>query len=168
MTSQHQPGTMLRRALGNFGSRQATGRVVWGRGLSFDQAASHKSSIKPHGRALPFNAVCFQPGAAGIDMFRCLQSWVDNINYVFPPAPMTGRLITFLPSTSAKTIVVLPLPTESAWWSYAVLPGAKGLIHRSQAHGFAVLAFDFSLSGASSGRWTPLPFRGVRASHVCL
>ena len=132
---------------------------LWGRGLSFDQAASHKSVIKPHGRALPFNAVCFQPNAEGIDMFRCLDSWAHNINYVFPPAPMTGRLITFLPSTAARTIVVLPLPVKSAWWSYAVLPGAKGLIHRSQAHGFAVLAFDFSLSDANSGRWTPPPLR---------
>ena len=58
---------------------------LWGKELSFDQAASHRSAISIRGRALPFNAVCMQPGAAGIDMFRCLQSWSENINYVFFP-----------------------------------------------------------------------------------
>ena len=129
---------------------------LWGRGLSFDQAASHKSVITPNGRTLPFNAVCFQPGAAGIDMFRCTESWRSNINYVFPPTPMTGRLLSFLPTTLAKSIVVLPLPLATAWWSYAVLPGAAGLIHRSHVRGFVVLAFDFSASDAGTGRWTPL------------
>ena len=66
-------------------------RRLWGRNISFDQAASHKSAITINGRQLPFNAVCFQPGAAGIDMFRCLQSWRHNINFVHPPAPIVGR-----------------------------------------------------------------------------
>ena len=128
---------------------------LWGRGLSFDQAASHKSAVRVRGRVLPFNAICFQPKAAGIDMFRCLDSWRYNVNYVFPPAPVVGRLMTFLPTTLARTVVVLPLPLSPAWWSYAVLPGAPGLVHHSENHGFSVLAFDFSPLACNAGRCTP-------------
>ena len=71
---------------------------LWGVGLTFDQAASHRTAIRVNGSPLPFNAFCFQPGASGIDMFRCLRSWRDNINYVFPPEPMTGRLLTCIPA----------------------------------------------------------------------
>ena len=117
---------------------------LWHANLSFDQAASHRSAISVHGKALPFNAVCMQPGAAGIDMFRCLHSWSVNINYVFPPAPMLGRLVTFLPTTRSRCILATPLPIGFAWWSYALQPRSKGLLERVDVGGFALFAFDFS------------------------
>ena len=117
---------------------------LWGAGLSFDQAASHKTAIRVRGVALPFNAFCFQPGASGIDMFRCMQSWRCNINYVFPPEPMTGRLLTFLPTTRAKTVVALKLPIGNAWWSYTLQPHSTGLLAPHRVAGFKIFAFDFS------------------------
>ena len=119
-------------------------RRIWGVDISFDQAASHKSAIVINGRQLPFNAICFQPRASGIDMFRCHQSWIGNVNYVFPPAPIAGRLLTFLPSTKARTIVALPAPIDNAWWSFAVQPNAQGLLVRLEVGSFVLLAFDFS------------------------
>ena len=117
---------------------------LWGQELSFDQAASHRSAISIRGRTLPFNAVCMQPGAAGIDMFRCLHSWANNVNYVFPPSPVLGRLLTFLPTTRSRCILATPLPIGYSWWSYALQPRAKGLLKRLDVDGFALFAFDFS------------------------
>lgn len=117
---------------------------MWGAGLSFDQAASHLTAVTVSGVTLPFNAFCVQPGASGIDMFRCLQSWRCNINYVFPPAPMTGRLLTFLPTTKARVIVALKLPIANAWWSYTLQPHSAGLIASHRTHGFKIFAFDFA------------------------
>ena len=116
---------------------------LWGAGLSFDQAASHRSAIVVAGRRLPFNAMCFQPHAAGVDMFRCLPSWRRNINYVFPPAPMVGRLLTFLPSTRARVIVALPAPVRNQWWSYTLQPHSPGLLTSRIVCGFNLFAFDF-------------------------
>ena len=117
---------------------------LWRACLSFDQAASHMSAIVVGGRTLPFNAFCFQPGAAGIDMFLCLASWRGNVNYVFPPEPMVGRLFTFLPSTLARSIVVVKEPVHHSWWSYAIQRGAAGLVGRKSLFGFAMFAFDFT------------------------
>ena len=117
---------------------------LWGRDLSFDQAASHLSAVWVHGHQLPFNSVCFQLGAAGVDMFRCIGSWRAHINYVFPPRPILGRLFSFLPTTKAKAIVVVQLPMPNAWWSFAVVPGAAGLIDRCDLAGFALFAYDFA------------------------
>ena len=117
---------------------------LWGRCLSFDQAASHRSAVKVHGRVLPFNAFCFQPGAAGIDMFRCLASWRHNINYVFPPQPMSGRLLSFLPTTMSRAVVALRLPLPNAWWSYTIQPHSPGLLSSRRLLGFKIFAFDFS------------------------
>ena len=97
-----------------------------------------------NGAALPFNAFCFQPGASGIDMFRCLHSWRHNINYVFPPEPMTGRLLSFLPTTHARVIVALKLPIGNAWWSYTLQPHSAGLLASRRVSGFKIFAFDFS------------------------
>jgi hypothetical protein len=119
-------------------------RRLWGTGLSFDQAASHRTAIWVRGHRLRFNAVCYQPGADGVDMFSRIQSWAGQVNYVFPPAPMVGRLITFLPSTRARSIVVIPLPVPHAWWSFAVQSGARGLVDRAEICGFAVFAFDIT------------------------
>ena len=119
-------------------------RRFWGRDISFDQAASHRSAIIINGKQLPFNAVCFQPGASGIDMFRCPRSWVNNINYMFPPAPIAGRLITFLPSSKARSIVALPRPIANEWWSFAVQPHATGLRMSEVVGSFQLFVFDFS------------------------
>lgn len=122
----------------------AMARRLWGGNLSFDQAASHRSAIWVQGRQLPFNSVCFQPGAVGVDMFRCIDSWRTEINYVFPPRPILGRLLTFLPTTKARAIVTVRLPVPNAWWSFAVAAGAPGLIGRGGRDGFALFAYDFT------------------------
>lgn len=117
---------------------------LWGADLSFDQAASHRSAVRVGGRRLPFNAMCFQPQAVGVDMFRCLPSWRANINYVFPPTPMIGRLLTFLPSTNARVVVALRSPVPNRWWSYTIQPHSPGLIESREIGGFRLFAFDFS------------------------
>ena len=124
-------------------------RHLWGRDLSFDQAASHRSAIRVRGRRLPFNAFCFQPNAAGVDMFRCWHSWHGNVNYVFPPKPLIGRLVAFLPTTRAKVVLALRKPISHAWWSYAIQPQAEGLVAQRDVLGFTLFAFDFS--GRPSG-----------------
>ena len=116
---------------------------MWGKQISFDQAASHISAIRIGGRKLPFNAFCWQPEASGVDSFSQLDSWKNNVNYVFPPAPMTGRFVTFLRHTEAKIILALPLSRKNGWWSHAIVDGAEGLIHQSVKEGFLLSAFDF-------------------------
>ena len=127
---------------------------LWGSGLSFDQAASHCSAVKVGGHQLPFNAMCFQPRASGVDMFRCIESWKANINYVFPPGPMTGRLLTFLPTTAARSVVALRLPLVNAWWSYTIQPHSPGLVVSREVLGFKIFAFDFTSRGMD-GRGGP-------------
>ena len=117
---------------------------IWHMQLSFDQAASHKSAINVRGNRLPFNAFCMQPGASGVDTFRCWRSWSENINFIHPPAPMAGRLATFLPATGARVIIVIPTPDCQAWWHFAVLPNADGFCEQLELEGFLVTAFDFS------------------------
>ena len=117
---------------------------IWHMQLSFDQAASHKSAINVRGNRLPFNAFCMQPGASGVDTFRCWRSWSENINFIHPPEPMAGRLATFLPTTGARVIIVIPTPDGQAWWHYAVMPSADGFCEQLELEGFLVTAFDFS------------------------
>lgn len=116
---------------------------LWGQQLSFDQAASHVSAIKVNGCKLPFNSFCWQPGASGVDTFSQLESWRGNINYVFPPAPMTGRMATFIRHTASRTIMVIPVSAKNGWWSHAIVDGAEGLVHQSVKQNFLVTAFDF-------------------------
>ena len=117
---------------------------LWHQELSFDQAASHRSAVSINGRKLPFNAFCMQPGASGVDTFRCWDSWRDNVNYIFPPFPMTGRLTTFLPFTQSKTVLALPIPKGTAWWHYALSPRAQGFRAQITVDGFLITAFDFT------------------------
>ena len=126
----------------------ANGLVVrlWKSGLSFDQMASHLTNVSVEGERLPYNSFCFQAGAAGVDTFTQWVSWRSNINYVYPPAPMTGRLLTFLPSTESRAIVVVPLPIPCAWWTYALSQSAKGVVAQSRVDGFLITAFDFRAS----------------------
>lgn len=130
---------------------------LWNSTITFDQAASHRSSITVRGRRLPFNAFCHQPGAAGVDTFRCWSSWKSNINYIYPPAPMTGRLVSFLPSTQARVIVALPQPRQHAWWHFAIRPNSPGVLHQLTVCGFLITAFDFSSSSATAVTATPGP-----------
>ena len=102
-------------------------RRLWGKKLSINQTASHRSAVKVDGLRLPFNAFCWQPWASGVDTFLQHQSWIQNKNYVNPPKPMTGRMVTFLPYTRARSILVLPLPVGNAWWSYGITEEAHGL-----------------------------------------
>ena len=123
---------------------------AWGEPISFDQAASHLTAVKVNGQQLPFNAFCMQPGASGVDMFRQWESWTNNISYVYPPKPMTGRLITFLPTTRARAVVVIPEPIPAAWWSFAVQPEADGVVISVRCGNFIVVLFDFSTTGHDS------------------
>ena len=118
-------------------------RSLWNLPLSFDQAASHVSAVVVEGKKLPFNAFCWQPHAAGVDMFRSWESWAGNINYVYPPKPMQGRLVTFLPHTKSRAIVAIPLPVPEAWWSFAIQPRAPGVVKQLFSDGFLITAFDF-------------------------
>ena len=138
---------------------------AWGKELSFDQAASHRSAIRVGARTLPFNAFCMQPGASGVDMFRQWDSWPGNINYVYPPAPMTGRLVTFLPHVQAKAVVCFKAPVPAEWWSFAVQPAAEGVVTSFGIGQFVVVVFDFSTS-AYCGAIAPRLTRGFLS--VCL
>ena len=140
---------------------------LWGQPLSFDQAASHRSAVVVDGRRLPFNAFNYQPGASGVDMFLQWTSWSCNVNYVFPPCPMTGRLLTFLPSTNARTVVAIPLPVPNEWWSYAIAPNAPGLVLQQRDHGFLVSAFDFRSPAAPHHEWSEtISQDDQRAQHI--
>ena len=120
---------------------------LWRRPLSFDRAASNLTAISVSGRRLPFNSYYEQPGSNGVDMFMQRHSWPEHINYVYPPLPTLGRLITFLPSTAARSIVVFPSPAPVEWWSYAVRPDSVGVKRSIVVSGFHVVAFDFSRHG---------------------
>ena len=117
----------------------------WHADLSFDQMASHRSAISIKGRKLPFNAFCMQPGASGVDAFLCTKSWRSNVNYVFPPRPMLGRLITFLPSTASRVVVAMKRPLPHSWCSFALQPHAPGVIMSSNVGNFSLVAFDFTV-----------------------
>ena len=58
---------------------------------------------------------------------------------------MAGRLATFLPSTGARVIVVIPTPNSQAWWHYAILPNSDGFCEQLEVEGFLVTAYDFSV-----------------------
>ena len=134
---------------------------AWGEPLSFDQAASHLSAIKINGSQLPFNAYCMQPGASGVDMFRQWESWTGNVNFVHPPRPMAGRLVTFLPATNARSVVVLPKPVPSAWWSYAIQPSADGVLMSVECGDFIIISFDFRTTGIVAHRTFSTEPRGA-------
>ena len=123
---------------------------IWHQKLSFDQAASHRSAICVGGIKLPFNAFCMQPGASGVDTFRCWQSWSENTNFVHPPAPMAARLVTFLPATGARVVFVIPTTSRQEWWHYAILPNSDGFCEQSELLGFLITAFDFSRGNSTT------------------
>ena len=79
-----------------------------------------------------------------MDSFLQWQSWRSNINYVYPPEPMTGRLVTFLPKTQSRVIVAFASTARSNWWSFAVQPDSDGVLGTYQFGDFTVVVFDFS------------------------
>ena len=115
----------------------------WSLPLSFDQMASHRSCVRINGEKLPFNASCWQPGANAVDTFEQRESWQRNINYVYPPSPMTGRLVTFLPATKSRAIVAFLRPSRTHWWSFAVQSNSDGVRGVHHLGNFTVVAFDF-------------------------
>ena len=123
---------------------------LWNRQLSFDQAASHTTAIEVNGRRLPFNAICMQPGASSVDMFRQWSSWEQNVNYIYPPEPMTGRLVTFVQHTKSRAIVSFRAPAPASWWFFAIQPFAIGVVTSISVGDFIVVAFDFSTAALST------------------
>ena len=77
-------------------------------------------------------------------MFRQWQSWVDNVNYVYPPKPMLGRLVTFVQHTKARVIVAFRAPAPTSWWTHAIQPTAPGLVISLQIGEFIIVAYDVS------------------------
>ena len=64
---------------------------------------------------------------------------------------MTGRLLTFLPSTAARAVVVVPLPLPCVWWTYTLASSADGVVAQAKVGGFLITAFDFRV-------WEALPY----------
>ena len=141
-------------------------RSLWRLPLSFDQAASHASAVVVEGKHLPYNAFCWQPHAAGVDMFRSWDSWSNNINYVYPPKPMQGRLVTFLPQTKSRAVVALPLPVQEGWWSFAIQPRAPGVVRQQYCDDFLLTAFDFRVLPPPH-EWSDHNMSLMPAPHAC-
>ena len=123
---------------------------LWGSAPSFDRQASHINVMPPRslGRhPLPFNSLWNQPGSDGVDMFlQPAASWQAHINFIHPAAPTTGRVLSFLPATSSRSVVVIPcrLADNCPWWSTFTMPGGPGVRHSERVLGFLVVAVDHS------------------------
>jgi len=122
---------------------------LWGANLSFDRQASHTNAMPPQGWGprLPYNALWNQPGCAGVDMFlQPLASWREHVNFIHPAMPTIGRVLTFLPATQSRAVVVFPerLADAAAWWSNLARVGAPGVLRVRRHLGFLVLALDHS------------------------
>ena len=71
------------------------------------------------------------------------RSWLAHINFVHPATPTLGRLLSFLPHTRARTIVVFPSAlARGQWWTNMIRLGAPGVRFVRRIHGFVVVAFD--------------------------
>lgn len=130
-----------------FAIADSRARALWGRGITFDRQASHLNAMPPpeQGPTLPFNSLWLQPGSAGVDMFlQPPESWLSNINYVFPAGPTVGRVLTFLPSTRSKVVVAIPLQWLQcgSWWDPWTSPTAPGLLESVVVEDFRILFFD--------------------------
>ena len=117
---------------------------IWGLPLTFDQAASHLSTITVNGSPLPFNSFYLQPRCSGVDMFTQWESWARNINYVYPPRPLVGRLLSFLHKTKSRSIVVMPTEHTHGWWAHTLQRGAPGLVASFTLRHFSAFAFNFT------------------------
>lgn len=129
-----------------FNEANAIAIRLWRRPISFDRAASHGNAMPPDPSLppLPFNSRHFTPGTSGVDMF--LQTnWRQHINYVFPPSPVVGRLLGFLPSTRSRSIVIFREPVASTWWTPMTSPNAAGVVGSYRKNGFRIVAIDHSV-----------------------
>ena len=124
---------------------------TWGKRISFDRQASHLNAMPPQelGYRLPFNALWHQPNCSGVDMFlQPTSSWQAHINFIHPARPTVGRVLTFLPATLSRTIVVIPLRVAdgSQWWSNLTRLGGPGVVHITTEGDFLIVAVDHSPS----------------------
>ena len=123
---------------------------LWAAPLSFDRQASHLNVMPPRslGRPpLPFNSLWNQPGSSGVDMFlQPVASWQGNINFIHPAAPTIGRVLSFLPATSSRSVVVIPcrFVDNCPWWSTFTVAGGPGVRHSERLLDFLVVAVDHS------------------------
>ena len=123
---------------------------LWGAHLSFDRQASHLNAMPPRSlglRPLPFNSLWNQPGSSGVDMFlQPPASWMANINFIHPAVPTVGRVLSFLPVTLARSVVVIPcrLVDDCPWWANFAARGSPGVLHTERVLGFLVVAVDHS------------------------
>ena len=121
---------------------------LWASPLSFDRQASHLNAMPPRSLGLPplpFNSLWNQPGSSGVDMFlQPMQSWRSNINFIHPAAPTIGRVLTFLPVTSSRAVVVIPCRLVDAcpWWANFAAAGGPGVRHTLRLLDFLVVAVD--------------------------
>jgi hypothetical protein len=131
-----------------FADANTMARQQWGRGISFDRMASHLNAMPPPGMGarLPFNSLFLQPGSSGADMFLQPPScWQREINFIHPPAPATGRVLTFLPSVRARAVVVIPLrDCMTHWWSNWLRCGSPGVAATGESAGFLIVVIDHS------------------------
>ena len=81
-----------------------------------------------------------------MDMFlQPTQSWVDNVNFIHPARPTAGRVVTFLPSTGARSVLAIPHAlTVGRWWSPWLERSAPAVLDSFVSHGFRVVFLDYS------------------------
>ena len=97
---------------------------LWGGPLQFDRAASAFNALP----GMKFNSLWPQVGSSGVDMFK-QTDWAQYINFVHVSFAILPRLLAFLPSTSARVAVLVPL-IHARQWTPKTLPGAPGVVHR--------------------------------------
>ena len=148
---------------------------TWGLPISFDRQASHLNVMPPEGQgpALPFNSRWLQPGSAGVDMFlQPLASWARHINFIHPAAPTLARVVTFLPRTYSRSIVVSPINlVRNQWWSSWVTPGSPGVVTTTSVDSFFVVVLDYSLRSDNplcAERWAHTCHTRMRAAYPIL
>ena len=119
---------------------------LWSRPLSFDRMATNLNAVvSPSTRVrLPFNSRWLQPGSSGVNVFvQPPSEWAQHINFLHPPTPMIGRVLSFLPATRSRSIVVFPETVgRGHWWSPWTQLGQHGVVATSVTCGFVLLAVD--------------------------
>ena len=87
-----------------------------------------------------------QPGSHGADMFlQPHASWRKEVNFIHPPSPAIGRVLTFLPSVAARAIVVLPMShVKEQWWVNWTRVGGPGVLDAVTSHQFLLVVVDHS------------------------
>ena len=131
-----------------FARAQHLALVHWGTPISFDRQASHINVMPPPGWGppLPFHSRWLQPGSHGVDMFlQPRRSWMQHVNFIHPAEPTLPRVVTFLPQTCARSIVVFPEGRQhSQWWSSWVSDDGPGVVTTEVVAGFRIVVVDHS------------------------